>query len=196
MDALKKMLIHATPNHQAPSQNWLAPKIFASNHPCCQMNCAAFKYLPQSAATAFSLSSVFILLLWSKLNRICPGTLWPSFACLQCHLGWWWFSTGEKTTAVTYFGHPEQDQPTDHVLTIPYWLVMFQYRPMSADLSKMSGALASLFTSDTDPANNGNVLLITCEYMPNYLGQNMLVLILHIWMQRLLNTSSYRITSL
>ena len=53
---------------------------------------------------------------------------------------------------------------------------MFQYRPMSADLSKMSGALASLFTSDTDPANNGNVLLITCEYMPNYLGQNMFVL--------------------
>ena len=81
---------------------------------------------------------------------------------------------------MTYFGHPKQDQPTDHVLTIPYWLVMFQYRPMSADLSKMSGALASLFTSDTDPANNGNVLLITCEYMPNYLGQNMLVLILHI----------------
>jgi hypothetical protein len=35
---------------------------------------------------------------------------------------------------------------------------------MSADMSKMSGAFAAMFSSDTDPNNSGNVLLITCEY--------------------------------
>ena len=52
--------------------------------------------------------------------------------------------------------------------THPHSNTFFQYRPMSADLTKVSDSLSSMFSSGSgsDPSakTNSNVLLITCKY--------------------------------
>ena len=44
-------------------------------------------------------------------------------------------------------------------------LFMFQYRPVSADFTKLSGSLSSMFTNDNEKPASNNVLLITCKYL-------------------------------
>jgi hypothetical protein len=63
---------------------------------------------------------------------------------------------------------------------------------MSADMSKMSGAFAAMFSSDTDPNNSGNVLLITCEYQ---IPAHHLLMYLFITCEYLLVTLEYSCSS-
>ena len=42
---------------------------------------------------------------------------------------------------------------------------------MSADFSKISGSLSSMFTNDNEKPPSNNVLLITCEYDPLKAGR-------------------------
>ena len=61
------------PDHTIPppSQSGCSPQNFFSNHPCCLMVSAAFKFVPQPAATTFAFPSVCILLLlWSVLKGV------------------------------------------------------------------------------------------------------------------------------
>ena len=72
MDALIKWMVRRfTPS---PSGNGCSVNNFSSNHPCCQMVSAAFKYVSQAAATTFSIPSVFILLRWVQNSHVgCPA---------------------------------------------------------------------------------------------------------------------------
>ena len=48
MDALEKwMIIRFTPHQTTTLPKWTFLLNFSPNHPCCSMDCAAFKYFPQ-----------------------------------------------------------------------------------------------------------------------------------------------------
>ena len=42
-------------------------------------------------------------------------------------------------------------------------IFLFQYRPVSADFTKLSGSLSGMFTNDNDKPASNNVMLITCK---------------------------------
>ena len=69
MDALKKWMIsglHYT--KPPPSQSGCSLKNFSSNHPCIDGYSAAFKYVPQPAATTFSYTPL-LSLIFSRMSR-------------------------------------------------------------------------------------------------------------------------------
>ena len=51
-----------------PSPNGYSSNNLSSNHPCCQMASAAFKYIPQTAAKTFAFSSVWFVLYATELQ--------------------------------------------------------------------------------------------------------------------------------
>ena len=75
MDVFEKMDDHLDGSHNSKPpthQNVCSPKNFCSNHPCCLLVSAAFKYFPQTTVMTFDFTSVFVLLLlYDRTYSLC-----------------------------------------------------------------------------------------------------------------------------
>ena len=74
------------PNKPPPYQNCCYPIKFSSNHPCCPIVSAAFKYVPQPTVTTFAFSSVFILLLLLMYTWLLNSSLETRLFVREKHL--------------------------------------------------------------------------------------------------------------